>query len=103
MVLWWHVFNLNKITQRNLLLWQGITQHVPTIIILILKAGAGPLWKRQRRRARHAFTSRENTYVCRKTCSLRHALSKSCLLYFYIIDLTFPTWLSLHLALGFTG
>lgn len=94
MALWWRVFNLNKITQRNLLLWQGITQHVATIIIEILKAGEGaePPRERQRRRARRVFTSRENTYVCRKTCSLRHAASKSCLLYFSVVGLTFLTF-----------
>lgn len=75
MVLWWLVFNLNKITWENLLLWQGITQHVPTIIIFILKAGGRLLWKRQRERPRHAFTGNENTYVCRQTCFLHHPLS----------------------------
>lgn len=75
MVLWWLVFNLNKITWENLLLWQGITQHVPTIIIFILKAGGRLLWKRQRDRPRHAFTGNENTYVCRQTCFLHHPRS----------------------------
>lgn len=75
MVLRWLVFNLNKITWENLLLWQGITQHVPTIIIFILKAGGRLLWKRQRERPRHAFTGNENTYVCRQTCFLHHPRS----------------------------
>lgn len=63
MVLWWLVFNLNKITWENLLLWQGITQHVPTIIIFILKAG-GRLSLEKTKGETEACFYRQWKYLC---------------------------------------
>lgn len=42
MVVWWHVFNFNKVTKMSLLLWQGISQHVATIIFFSEEASASP-------------------------------------------------------------
>lgn len=105
MALWWRVFNLDKITQRNLLLWQGITQHVPTIMIWILKAGGGRASLGKTKGAeRGMLLQAEKILMCAgKPVPYVSLPSHLCLLYFHIIDSTFPPCPSLHLSLGFTG